>query len=235
MTEGLDLAGIVAIEALIPPVLRRRISFIAYAIFAVTERTLNMLSNNILKSTLAIAFVAAFAVAVQAEEKPSGAEGVLLNVEGTVTAIDLNTREVTVRDAEGEESVVQVGPDARNLDQVEVGDNVSIEYFGGLIFNVEPAGSGKPMRVEKTEMSRAAEGVKPSGFINKYVELVARVEDIDTKARTVTLQGPNQTVTLSVKEDVELATVKKGDMVKADFVESFAVNVTENERSTTTD
>ena len=187
-----------------------------------------MLSNNILKSALAMTFAAAFAVAVQAEEKPSGAEGVLLSVEGTVTAIDLDTREVTVKNAEGEESVIQAGPDARNLDQVEVGDTVSIEYFEGLIFNVEPAGSGKPMRVEKTQTRRAAEGAKPSGFINKYIELVARVVAIDTKARTVTLQGPNQTVTLSVKEDVDLGTVKKGDMVKADFIESFAAEVTEN-------
>ena len=62
------------------------------------------------------------------------------------------------------------------------------------------------------------------------IELVARVEAVDAGARTVTLQGPNQTVTLSVKDDVDLNTVKKGDMVKADFVESFAVNVTENYR-----
>lgn len=103
-----------------------------------------------------------------------------------------------------------------------------MEYFEGLIFNVEPAGSGKPMRVEKTQSQRSAEGAKPAGFINKYIELVARVEAVDAGARTVTLQGPNQTVTLSVKDDVDLNTVKKGDMVKADFVESFAVNVTEN-------
>lgn len=179
-------------------------------------------------SLLALALAAAVcATPALAEEKPSGAEGATIEVEGTVTAVDLDAREVTIKRTDGEEVVLEVGPEARNLDQVEVGDTVSASYFQGLLFYVEPAGGGKPMRVVTTEAQRAPKGAKPSGAVTQWVELVARVEGIDAKARTVTLRGPHALVTLQVADDIDLSTVKLNDLVRAEFVEHFAVDVTE--------
>ncbi len=55
--------------------------------------------------------------------------------------------------------------------------------------------------------------------------MVATVEAIDPQARTVTLQGAEQTLTLKVSDDVNLDNVSVGDDVVASYVQSFAVSV----------
>jgi hypothetical protein len=164
--------------------------------------------------------------ALSAEDaRPAGVEAEAIKIEATVTAVNLKAREVTVKDAEGNEVVLRVGEEARNLPQVEVGDQVTAEYFQGMAFHVEPAGTGKPLRVEKTVSDRAPSGHKPSGEVTTYVEIIARVEALDPAKRTVTLRGPNAVVTLRVQDDIDLSNVKVDDMVKANFVESYAISV----------
>lgn len=179
----------------------------------------------------ALAFAALVAAPVlslaeEAADKPAGVEGVLVTVEATVTAVDQTRRRVTLKDADGNEVELEVGEEVRNLPQVEVGDRVSAQYFRGLVFNVEPAGSGKPLRVEHTRAERADPGEKPGASATKTVEIIARVEAVEPGERLVTLRGPRAVVTLQVDEDVDLSTVKVGDMVKAEFVESVAIGVT---------
>lgn len=176
------------------------------------------------------ATVATTPLAFSAEEaatKPTGAEGTLVKVEAKVTAIDLHKREVTVKDSQGNETLLRVGEEARNLPQLEIGDTVVAEYFHGMIFHVEPAGTGKPLRVEKTLLDRTPSGQKPGASTTTYVEIVARVEGLDIATRMVTLRGPKAVVTLKVEDDVDLSTVKLGDMVTAHFVESYAIAVEE--------
>ena len=157
--------------------------------------------------------------------KPAGLDAELIEVEAKVAAIDLAKREVTLTDAQGETVVLRVGPEARNLPQLRVGDTVRSRYFRGLLFHLEPAGSGKPLRVERTVAERAPMGHKPGAAVTSYIEIVARVEGLDAANRLVTLRGPNAVVTLKVAEDLNLEGVKIGDMVKAHFSETYAIAV----------
>lgn len=175
----------------------------------------------------ALATVPALTAAEQAASKPSGVEGTLVTIDATVVAVDQATRRVTLKDQEGNEVEIEVGPEVRNLPQVEPGDHVSAELFRGMAFQVEPAGSGKPMRVEHVRGERAALGMKPGADVVREIELTARVEAVKPAERLVTLRGPTATVTVEVAEDVDLQSVKVGDMVKARFVETMAVSVTE--------
>lgn len=186
-----------------------------------------MRCHTTIRPVLALAALLAFAAPSSAEEveRPGGAEGVLIRVEATVTGVDMDTREVTLKDADGNETVLQVGPQARNLPQVEVGDTVIAEYYSGLVFQVEPAGTGKPMRVERTRAERAPAGRKPAGEVTTWVEIIARVEGIDRDERTVTLRGPRRVVTLKVADDVDLSKVAVDDMVEAHFLERAAISV----------
>jgi Cu/Ag efflux protein CusF len=51
------------------------------------------------------------------------------------------------------------------------------------------------------------------------------VTAVDTQARTVTLRGPQRTVTVAVKDPAMLATVKVGDQVQATFTEALLISV----------
>jgi Cu/Ag efflux protein CusF len=57
------------------------------------------------------------------------------------------------------------------------------------------------------------------------VTLRGNVVGVDTKARTVTVQGAERTVTLPVEDDIDLGKVKVGDQMEAVFQESLALRV----------
>jgi Cu/Ag efflux protein CusF len=56
--------------------------------------------------------------------------------------------------------------------------------------------------------------------------VIATVQKVDQKHRTITIRGPYKTDTLHVGPDVSLKDIKAGDNVRAEFVEATAVLVT---------
>lgn len=142
----------------------------------------------------------------------------------TVEAINQETREVKLRKENGELVDLVVGPEARNLAQVKVGDKVTAAYEVGLVVALSPPGS-EPVRVTDTQVARTPEGARPGGVVRQSVAVTATVVAIDTKARAVTLRGPRQTVELPVAADIDLSKIKVGDQVGAVYQESFAIRV----------
>lgn len=154
-----------------------------------------------------------------------GMVGQKVTVEAVVEAVDLATRQITLRGPQGNLETVTVGDDVRNLPQVKVGDRVVTEYYQGLAVSLTPSGASLRRRVETTTGERAALGQRPAGVVMKTVEIDARVQAVDPQARTVTLRGPRRTVTLEVAKDVDLNQIKTGDQVHAVYQEALAISV----------
>ena len=181
--------------------------------------------------TTGIAFIALLAAAMPARAQEAASEsqraaaGVLASetVTATVEAIDLSSREVTLRRSDGETLVLVAGPEARNLEQVEVGDRVRAQYQVGLVVGLGPP--GVEARLQETEILRTPRGERPGGVVRATTAITATIAAIDTERRVVTLQGPERTVELPVSEDVDLGSVKIGDRVGAVFEESIALVV----------
>lgn len=165
------------------------------------------------------------AASAPAHEHPAAGAVASSTVQATVEAVDLKTREVTLRKASGELVTLVVGEEARNLPQLAKGDIVTATYQVGLVVALGPPGKEPPVRVDDTQASRTAAGQKPGGAIQQTVAVTATVVGIDTAARTVTLKGPKRTVDLPVGKDVDLTKVKVGDQVGAVYQESFALTV----------
>ena len=142
----------------------------------------------------------------------------------TVEAIDMKTREVTLKKEDGSLTTIRVGEEARNLAQVEKGDRVIVTYEVGMVVALGPPGS-EPVRVEDTQAARTPAGAKPGGVMRQTIAVTATIVGIDTKARTVTLKGPKQTVELAVGDDVDLTKAKVGDQVGAVYQEAFGLLV----------
>ncbi|PWB67455.1 MAG: hypothetical protein C3F14_02160 [Deltaproteobacteria bacterium] len=169
-------------------------------------------------------FVFSAAVAV-AEEKPGGEASQLVVVTATVEKIDLSTREVTLKGIDGSLETVKVGPEARNLDQVKVGDKVTMKYYRALAIAVTSA-ANEPSIAEATDVQRAPLGEKPRGRVTKVVEATTTVEAVDLAKRTVTVKGPKGNVrTFNVGDQVKLDQVKVGDHVVTRFTEAVAISV----------
>src|SRR5690349_11033863 len=61
----------------------------------------------------------------------------------TVEAVDVATRTVKLKNARGDERTITAGPEVRNLDQIKVGDTVTIEYVEALAIELKKAKDGK--------------------------------------------------------------------------------------------
>jgi Cu/Ag efflux protein CusF len=153
-----------------------------------------------------------------------GAEAVE-TVTATVKAVDLDKREVTLVTPDGKEQTVTVGPEARNLPQVKVGDQVVVKFYQAIALQLKKATSAVRERTERVYAGRTPLGAKPGGFVGRTVDAVGTVEAIDPAKRTVTLRGAKYEVTLKAGKDVDLSAIKVGDNVEASYVEALALSV----------
>jgi hypothetical protein len=76
-------------------------------------------------------------------------------------------------------------------------------------------------------VARSAKGEKPAGYVVGTVDIVATVEAINRRTRTVTLRGPEgNTVTTTVDPSVKaFDTLEVGDSIHVRFTEAVAVSV----------
>jgi glucose/arabinose dehydrogenase len=150
-----------------------------------------------------------------------------ITVNATVQAIDLEKRVVTLKGAEGKVFDVKVGPEARNLPQLEVGDNVAVTYYESIAYRLLKPGEAAVPSQQAAVMDRAKEGDKPGAMAAEAVTLTATIEAIDKKAKTATLKGPNgKSITVKAQDPKNLEHVKVGDEVVITYTEAVAISVT---------
>ncbi|MGY8527459.1 hypothetical protein [Paracidovorax citrulli] len=143
----------------------------------------------------------------------------------SIVKIDAPNRRVTLQKADGSVLDLTVGPDARNFEQLAVGDKVTMEYKEALTMSLKK-GKG-PLSMKSRDIAdRAAPGAKPGGTIGREVTVTADVVAVDTSAQSLRLRGPQgRTVDLLVEDADRLKGIKKGDRVEAVFTEAVAVSV----------
>jgi hypothetical protein len=108
-------------------------------------------------------------------------------VTATVQNIDPATRIVLLKGRNGKVVEVVVGDEARNFDQLKVGDVVTAVYHEALTLNLKKKGDGITSVEESPSMERAPAGGKPGGTLGREVKIVANVVAINSKSRIVTL------------------------------------------------
>lgn len=171
-------------------------------------------------------FAAAKKAATKAESDKPGAVVVdVVKMTATVKALDAQKKTVTLEGKDGKTLTVNA-KNARNFDQIKVGDKVRAKYVEELAVFVRKADAPPDAKVEQTVVLEP-KGEMPGGLMAETTEIQANVEDINTKKRTVTIKGPaGGTRTLKVGKDVKnFKEVKKGDQVVLRHTEALALDV----------
>lgn len=162
------------------------------------------------------------------QEKPAIKNEALLTLDATVTAINQETREVTLQDSEGESITFIAGDEVRNLAQVEVGDNLKVEYLQTIEIKVLSPEEAEVGAQQVVSGGRAEPGEKPAGAAISETTVVAVIEAINKEKQTVTLKGPEgNSRTVKVRKPENLEKVAVGDKVMIIYTEAMAVKVTE--------
>jgi Cu/Ag efflux protein CusF len=170
----------------------------------------------------------ALPIGVQAQaaaDMPAAAVATSIQGVSTIEKIDAKTREVTLKREDGSLVTIVAGEEVRNFAQMKVGDIVEVEIIDALALALEPAHTQVRERVDSYGEQRAKPGEKPGMKTTHTVEAIGTVQEIDTKTRQVTVKGAVQTVVLQAGENVDLSKIKKGDNVRAVYIESISIPV----------
>jgi hypothetical protein len=150
----------------------------------------------------------------------------VVSVAATVVAIDQNTRVVTLRDSEGKEFDITVGPEVRNLPQVRRGDEVVATFFESMAITVRRPGEVEPGATSGDIVATAAPGQRPAGAAARQTTIVATVVGLNKSKGTVTVKGPRgKVVTVAARDPRRLDHVEVGDLLEVVYTEALAISV----------
>jgi Cu/Ag efflux protein CusF len=160
------------------------------------------------------------------KELPKYADSQTVSATAVVQAIDLNTREVTLKGENGRVFTFVAGDQVKNLSQVHVGDTVKATYTESIAIEVKRVEGGTPDLSVAATGGSAAPGEKPAGNVARTVTASAVITGIDRTTNRVTLRGPsgNERV-VQVRDPKNLDNVQVGDMVYATYTESLGIAV----------
>ena len=154
-----------------------------------------------------------------------GQESALI-YDGEVTKIDAETRTITLKNKDGETSVV-AGPEVKNFAEIKVGDHFDVVYEMAVAVElVKVKNPGAPSEQVTTSTATAPQGDKPGIITTNTVTATANVESIDTAKSTVSLKGPEgNTFTVKVKNPDLMKDIAVNDQVKVVYTEAIAAVV----------
>ena len=154
------------------------------------------------------------------------AEEAALIYDGEVTKIDAATRTVTLKNQDGESTIV-AGPEVKNFAEIKVGDRFDVIYeLAVAIELVKVKNPGAPTEQVTTSTTTAPQGDKPGMVTTNVVTAVANVEAIDTAKSIVSLKGPQGNIfKVKVKNAELLKDIAVNDQVKVVYAEAIAAVV----------
>lgn len=151
---------------------------------------------------------------VKAEEGVPGAEVTeTTTFKATVTGIDATKRKVTLVSSEGKKLNFTAGPEVRNFDQIEIGDQLTVSLTEKIIIRMAKPGEKVEDKAYGT-VDLPGQGSKPSLKMSDTFQSSATITAIDAKRRKVTLQFVDgSTKKFPVRDDLNLAERKIGEKV----------------------
>lgn len=159
-------------------------------------------------------------------ERPSMSASQSVTVSAVVEAIDHETRVVTVRKSDGEELTFTASEEARNLDQVDVGDILIAEYVESIDIQVLANDGMEPEAAAAGAMARTEKGQMPGFAAMEQVVVTATVEDINIEANTFKLKGPDGTINeYTARNPENLKRAMVGDLVVITRTDAIAIVV----------
>lgn len=184
---------------------------------------------NVLKAKLASVAVVLMLGACASEPPAPIAREEAIELTATVEAIDRQNRLISLRSPQGRTATIHAGPEVRNFDQINQGDQVAVTYYeaiGAAVTKPENATKGVE---EDAAVMRAAKGARPAGAIAQSITTTVEIESVDVSMNTVSFRRQDGMTRMLAVEDPEaqkfIRGLKRGDQVTITYMEAVAVAV----------
>jgi hypothetical protein len=159
--------------------------------------------------------------------EPVVAEAMQTTISGEVMVVNTDTRLMTLKTADGRYEVLHVPPEVKRLDEIKIGDMVSITETTTALIELQKGRDAGAMGAEgSTDAERAPGSEKPAGTITDTLTLYGKIVGIDKAAGTVSIKGAETTRTFPVEDAALMDELAVGDGVVATFRNVISGEVT---------
>ena len=149
-------------------------------------------------------------------------------LQGTITALDSDSREVTVVGQEGNIVTLTAGEEVERFNEFEVGDLIKLEYWTYMMAefrNPSPEEILEPL-VVIAEAGKVDLDMPPGAAIGALVKAVVTVEVINRPYMDVVVKGPQGNfVTIPVEDPTLIQTLNVGKVVILTYGEAMALYI----------
>lgn len=165
---------------------------------------------------------------VAATEKPSFSATQKVQLTTVVEAVDREARTVTLKGPQGNTRTLQARADSNNIDQIEVGDLVNVEYVQNMSIEVFANDGMEPGAGVMGATATNKEGETPGVMEMQTTVVTAIVEDINIEANTFKLRWPEGEIMEYEAQDPEnLKKADVGDLVVVTYTQAIALYMNE--------
>ena len=149
-------------------------------------------------------------------------------LQGTITAIDTDSREVTVVGQEGNIVTLMAGDEVERFNELEVGDLIKLEYWTFMMAefrNPSPEELAEPL-VILAEAGKVDLDMPPGAAIGALVKAVVTVEVINRPYMDVVVKGPQGNfMTIPVEDPELIEMLNVGKVVILTYGEAMALYI----------
>ena len=176
-------------------------------------------------ASIGLALSASASAQMPAKMVPLAADVMVLTA--TVDSVDMKTRVVTLKDANGNTAQMNVAKSVHDLGKVKKGDVFVVEHAGAIAIGLTAAGKGqKPGASGVHSVVMAGKGAaKPFEETQDTVYATVKISTIDYNSRVVTFtlpSGEKQKVKVAPSV-LGLEKFKAGDDVMVEFVDDTII------------
>lgn len=171
---------------------------------------------------------------VTSQETPMGrVQTVHATLKAEVTAINLTTREVTLKGPQGNEVTITVSDAVKRLNEVSVGDFVRVDYLVSMAAEIR-----KPTAEEAAHPlvimaagGKSPEGDMPAAGVARRFKVVTTIEALNRPEQTITVKGPlGHYLTARVADPERLTKVRIGETIVIVYTEALALSLDKTDK-----
>ena len=141
---------------------------------------------------------------IQLQGVPGSVRTQVKTTTATISAIDYQTRQVTLQDAQGHRQTLQANPNVQRFEQVKVGDRVHAEVAEETAVFLSGRGVAADDGIIQRLLQQARSD-QPGMALHSSEQVTAQVTAVDLAQHSVTLRYPNGiSRTVLVRPDVAL-------------------------------
>jgi len=162
------------------------------------------------------------------EKRPSREKWDQVSMQGTVTEINAETREITLMGSDGGLVTMTAGEEVERFNEIAVDDVIKFEYYTYLkaeFRDPTPEEVAEPVQMI-AEAGKAPEGVDPAAAVGAVVKAVVTIEALNRPFMVATVSGPNGNfVSIPVEDEKLMTELHIGEVLILTYAEAVAIGL----------